>query len=99
MQQWIYRDYIFYNPRNKVEGGECNNEYTETKYSIIQGIELKEENATMNIQRLNVRIDQTEEDLLNEKLKIKVTFCFAYSFLRIAKTVNKCYSGSHKTVD
>merc|ERR1719244_1952870 len=33
--------------------------------------ELREENATMNIQRLNVRIDQTEEDLLNEKLKIK----------------------------
>ena len=26
----------------------------------------------MNIQRLNVRIDQTEEDLLSEKLKIKV---------------------------
>jgi len=33
--------------------------------------ELKEENATMNIQRLNVRIDQTEEDFLNEKLRIK----------------------------
>ena len=41
---------------------------------------MKEENATMNIQRLNVRIDQTEEDLLNEKLKIKVTFfCFFFS--------------------
>ena len=53
----------------------------------------------MNIQRLNVRIDQTEEDLLNEKLKIKVTFCFAYSFLRIAKTMKKCYNGSHKSVD
>ena len=25
----------------------------------------------MNIQRLNVRIDQTEEDLLAEKMKIK----------------------------
>ena len=41
-------------PGNRVEGGECNNEYTESKYSIIQGIELKEENATMNIQRLNI---------------------------------------------
>merc|ERR1719336_2642026 len=29
------------------------------------------EQAEMNIQRLNVRIDQTEEDLLAEKLKIK----------------------------
>ena len=25
----------------------------------------------MNIQRLNARIDQTEEDLLSEKMKIK----------------------------
>ena len=25
----------------------------------------------MNIQRMNIRIDQIEEDLLNEKLKIK----------------------------
>ena len=41
-------------PGNRVEGGECNNEYTKTKYSIIQGIELKKENATMNIQRLNI---------------------------------------------
>merc|ERR550519_1614049 len=30
-----------------------------------------EEVATMNIQRLNVRIDQIEEDLLTEKMKIK----------------------------
>merc|ERR1712002_1049292 len=29
------------------------------------------EQAEMNIQRLNVRIDQTEEDLLSEKMKIK----------------------------
>merc|ERR1719350_2266033 len=29
------------------------------------------ENAEMNIQRLNVRIDQVEEDLLSEKYKIK----------------------------
>merc|ERR1712156_985616 len=33
--------------------------------------ENREENATMNIQRLNIRIDQIEEDLLSEKLKIK----------------------------
>ena len=32
---------------------------------------MREENATMNVQRLNIRIDQTEEDLLTEKLKIK----------------------------
>ena len=31
----------------------------------------RDESATMNIQRLNIRIDQIEEDLLNEKLKIK----------------------------
>merc|ERR1712079_355589 len=29
------------------------------------------EQAEMSIQRLNVRIDQTEEDLLGEKMKIK----------------------------
>jgi len=33
--------------------------------------DIKEENATLNIVRLNVRIDQTEEDFLNEKLRIK----------------------------
>ena len=31
----------------------------------------RDESATMNIQRMNIRIDQIEEDLLNEKLKIK----------------------------
>ena len=31
----------------------------------------REESSTMNVQRLNIRIDQIEEDLLNEKLKIK----------------------------
>merc|ERR1719412_700845 len=31
----------------------------------------RDESATMNIQRLNCRIDQIEEDLLNEKLNIK----------------------------
>ena len=49
---------------------------------------MKEENATMNIQRLNVRIDQTEEDLLNEKLKIKVKFFLLFLFS--AKTMKKC---------
>lgn len=37
----------------------------------LKNAENREENATMNIQRLNIRIDQIEEDLLNEKLKIK----------------------------
>ena len=30
----------------------------------------RDDSATMNIQRLNIRIDHIEEDLLNEKLKI-----------------------------
>merc|ERR1711983_287726 len=33
--------------------------------------EYRGEQAEMNIQRLNVRIDQVEEDLLSEKMKIK----------------------------
>ena len=37
----------------------------------LKGAENREENAIMNIQRLNIRIDQIEEDLLSEKLKIK----------------------------
>ena len=37
----------------------------------LKFVENREENATMNIQRLNIRIDQVEEDLLNEKLRIK----------------------------
>merc|ERR1711994_295864 len=37
----------------------------------LKTAENREENATMNIQRLNIRIDQIEEDLLSEKLKIK----------------------------
>ena len=37
----------------------------------LKAAENKEENALMNIQRLNIRIDQIEEDLLNEKLRIK----------------------------
>lgn len=38
----------------------------------LKRAELGEENSLMNIQRLNIRIDQTEEDLLGEKLKIRV---------------------------
>jgi len=37
----------------------------------LKASEYRGEQAEMNIQRLNVRIDQTEEDLLAEKLKIK----------------------------
>ncbi len=37
----------------------------------LKGAENREENAVMNIQRLNIRIDQVEEDLLSEKMKIK----------------------------
>ena len=37
----------------------------------LQGSENRAENAEMNIQRLNIRIDQIEDDLLTEKLKIK----------------------------
>ena len=39
----------------------------------LKTAETREENAIMNIQRLNIRIEQLEEDLLNEKLKIKKT--------------------------
>jgi hypothetical protein len=37
----------------------------------LKAAENREENAIMNIQRMNIRIDQIEEDLLNEKLRIK----------------------------
>ena len=37
----------------------------------LKASEYLGEQAEMNIQRLNVRIDQTEEDLLGEKMKIK----------------------------
>ncbi len=37
----------------------------------LKGAERRDENATMNIGRLNIKIDQTEETLLTEKLKIK----------------------------
>jgi tropomyosin 3/tropomyosin-1 len=37
----------------------------------LKASDYRGENAEMNIQRLNVRIDQVEEDLLAEKMKIK----------------------------
>merc|ERR1719318_1078715 len=37
----------------------------------LKASDYRGENAEMNIQRLNVRIDQVEEDLLTEKMKIK----------------------------
>lgn len=37
----------------------------------LKTTETRAENAEMNIQRLNIRIDQIEDDLLAEKLKIK----------------------------
>ena len=37
----------------------------------LKTTETRAENAEMNIQRLNIRIDQVEDDLLAEKLKIK----------------------------
>lgn len=37
----------------------------------LKNSETRAENAEMNIQRLNIRIDQIEDDLLTEKLKIK----------------------------
>jgi len=37
----------------------------------LKASDYRGEQAEMNIQRLNVRIDQTEEDLLSEKMKIK----------------------------
>lgn len=37
----------------------------------LKATETRAENAEMNIQRLNIRIDQIEDDLISEKLKIK----------------------------
>ena len=37
----------------------------------LKTAETRAENSEMNIQRLNIRIDQIEDDLLAEKLKIK----------------------------
>ena len=39
--------------------------------SRLKIAETRDENATMNIGRLNIKIDQIEESLLSEKLKIK----------------------------
>merc|ERR1719397_779438 len=46
------------------------NEILELLYKLKRS-EYRGEQAEMNIQRLNVRIDQVEEDLLGEKYKIK----------------------------
>merc|ERR1711974_390770 len=45
-------------------------EILELRYKLKMS-EYRGEQAEMNIQRLNVRIDQVEEDLLTEKYKIK----------------------------
>merc|ERR1712038_1401780 len=37
----------------------------------LKGAENREENATMDIQRLNIRVDQVEGDLVEEKMAIK----------------------------
>merc|ERR1711974_462188 len=50
---------------------EClQEEILELRYKLKMS-EYRGEQAEMNIQRLNVRIDQVEEDLLTEKYKIK----------------------------
>merc|ERR1719500_1551826 len=63
----------------QLEGGEektiqreeaSQNEILELLYKLKMS-DYRGENAEMNIQRLNVRIDQVEEDLLSEKYKIK----------------------------
>merc|ERR1719242_2782787 len=63
----------------RAEGGEektiareeaSQNEILELLYKLKRS-EYRGEQAEMNIQRLNVRIDQVEEDLLGEKYKIK----------------------------
>ena len=48
--------------------------YQKNIHDLIQRLkttETRAENAEMNIQRLNIRIDQVEDDLLAEKMKIK----------------------------
>ena len=67
--------------RVKTRGGGSRAVYTMCKKSSIlvedgfpkymTNFEYRGEQAEMNIQRLNVRIDQVEEDLLGEKYKIK----------------------------
>ena len=37
----------------------------------LKAAETEAENSEMNIQRLNIRIDQIEDELIHEKLKIK----------------------------
>jgi hypothetical protein len=47
------------------------NEILELLYKLKMS-DYRGENAEMNIQRLNVRIDQVEEDLLSESEKYKI---------------------------
>ena len=42
-----------------------------TKLGRLKAAETEAENSEMNIQRLNIRIDQIEDELIHEKLKIK----------------------------
>ena len=39
--------------------------------SRFKRAETRAENSEMNIQRLNIRIDQIEDELIHEKMKIK----------------------------
>jgi len=40
-------------------------------FKRLKNAETQAENSEMNIQRLNIRIDQIEDELIHEKLKIK----------------------------
>merc|ERR1712014_305889 len=40
-------------------------------FNRLKAAETQAENSEMNIQRLNIRIDQIEDELIHEKLKIK----------------------------
>merc|ERR1719422_1833853 len=61
--------------RTELENAVSSNEETidnlDKQLSKLKMSDYRGENAEMNIQRLNVRIDQVEEDLLGEKYKIK----------------------------
>ena len=48
--------------------------YQRQIHDLIKRLKMAEtraENSEMNIQRLNIRIDQIEDELIHEKLKIK----------------------------
>ena len=53
-----------------------NNNYTlsinfENSFRRLKMAETRAETSEMNIQRLNIRIDQIEDELIHEKMKIK----------------------------